>query len=59
MDVIEKMFSDIFAALEEHCSTELAAINAQYAFEPFVMKPMRFTYAEGIKVCAAQELPNL
>lgn len=50
MDVIEKVFTDIFNALEGSCEAELAAIGQQFPFEPFVMKPMRFPYADGVKV---------
>jgi hypothetical protein len=50
MDVIEKMFTDIFNAIEGSYGVELAAIRHQFPFEPFVMKPMRFPYAEGVKV---------
>lgn len=50
MDTIEGLFTHMFSALQEEHATELAAIGTQYPFEPFVMKPMRFTFAEGIKV---------
>ena len=52
MDVIEQMFADIFRGIEEHCRPELAAVGKQFPFEPFVMKPMRFAYADGVKVSA-------
>jgi hypothetical protein len=50
MDTIEGLFTHMFSALQEKHSTELAAIGVQHPFEPFVMKPMRFSFAEGIKV---------
>jgi aspartyl/asparaginyl-tRNA synthetase len=50
IDVIEQMFKDIFSGIESSCKAELAALAQQYPFEPFVMKPMRFTYADGVKV---------
>ena len=53
MDVIEAMFSEIFRGIEADCAAELAAVGRQHPFEPFVMKPMRFTYAEGVKVRAS------
>ena len=54
MDVIEDLFSDIFKGIEEGCKTELEAVQQQYPFEPFVMKPMRFTFAEAVKVCGCR-----
>jgi aspartyl/asparaginyl-tRNA synthetase len=50
LDVIEQMFADIFKGIESECGPELKAVGEQYPFEPFVMKPMRFTFAEAIKV---------
>lgn len=50
MDVIEDLFTDIFKGIEEGCKTELQAVQQQFPFEPFVMKPMRFTFAEAVKV---------
>lgn len=50
LDVIEQMFTDIFKGVEAECNLELKAVGEQYPFEPFVMKPMRFTFAQGIKV---------
>lgn len=51
VDVIEKLFSEIFTGIEEVCQVELQAVQQQFPFEPFVMKPMRFTFAEAVKVC--------
>lgn len=50
MDVIEKLFSEIFKGIEEDCKLELQAVQQQFPFEPFVMEPMRFTFAEAVKV---------
>jgi aspartyl/asparaginyl-tRNA synthetase len=50
MDVIETLFTEIFKGIEESYQTELEAVRQQYPFEPFVMKPMQFTFAEGVKV---------
>jgi hypothetical protein len=54
IDVIEAMFKDIFAGIESTCQAELEAVRRQFPFEPFVMKPMRFTYAEGVKARRVQ-----
>ena len=50
LDVIEAMFTHMFKGLETACARELKEIGIQHPFSPFVMKPMRFTYAEGVKV---------
>jgi aspartyl/asparaginyl-tRNA synthetase len=50
LDVIDAMFMHIFEGLATRCAAELAAINKQYPFEPFVAKPTRITFAEGIKL---------
>ena len=49
LDVLEQMFTDIFKGIEADCALELKAVAEQYPFEPFVMKPMRFTFAEAVK----------
>lgn len=54
MDVIEALFSEIFKGIEDKCQAELAAVRQQYPWEAFVMKPMRFTFAEGVKVNPAK-----
>lgn len=50
VDVIEMLFADIFKAIEGGCKTELQAVQQQFPFEAFMMKPMRFTFAEAVKV---------
>lgn len=50
IDVIEALFTDIFNGIEDTCTAELQAVQDQFPFEPFVMKPMRFTFAEAVKV---------
>lgn len=55
LDVIEQMFTDIFKGIEAECNLELKAVGEQYPFEPFVMKPMRFTFAEAVTVCCHPE----
>lgn len=44
------MFTDIFKGIETECQLELKAVGDQYTYEPFVMRPMRFTFAEAVKV---------
>lgn len=38
LDTIDEMFLYIFNGLNERCKPELAAINAQYAFEPLAYR---------------------
>ena len=52
LDVLEQMFTDIFKGIETECKLELKAVGEQYTYEPFVMRPMRFTFAEAVKVCS-------
>lgn len=44
MDVVEKIFMDMFAGLKEQCAKDLATIAAQYPCEPIEAKPVRLTF---------------
>jgi hypothetical protein len=44
MDVVEKIFVDMFKGLEEQCAKDLATIAAQYPCEPIQMNPVRLTF---------------
>lgn len=52
LDVLDKLFLDIFDGLNERYATELATINAQYPFEPlkYLRGGLRLTFPEGIKM---------
>ncbi|KAF8065924.1 IBI1 [Scenedesmus sp. PABB004] len=50
MDVIERLFMAIFDGLATRYAPELAAVAAQYPFEPIAAKPLRLTFAEGIQM---------
>jgi aspartyl/asparaginyl-tRNA synthetase len=56
LDVLERMFTDIFAGIEKDRSKELQIIGQQFPYEPFVMKPMRFTFAAAVQVCHSHPL---
>lgn len=59
MDVLEAVFADVFAALEASCGAELLAVARQFPFEPFVFKPLRLPYAEGIQVRRGRSVRNV
>jgi aspartyl-tRNA synthetase len=49
MDVIERIFMDMFGGIEKECGKDLEAIRAQYPFEPIEAKPLRLTFeGEGV-----------
>lgn len=50
MEVVEKIFMDMFKGLEETCGKDLAAIKAQYPFEPIVAKPLRLAFEGGLEM---------
>jgi aspartyl-tRNA synthetase len=59
MDVIERIFMDMFAGIEKGCGKDLQAIRVQYPFEPIVAKPLRLTFeGELSAVRAAQFWPR-
>ena len=52
LDVIGNLFNHMFKGLETRFAKELAAVNSQYAFEPFkfLEKPLKLTFEEGVKL---------
>jgi aspartyl-tRNA synthetase len=44
MDVIERIFMDMFDGIKRDCGRDLEAIAAQYPFEPIEAKPLRLTF---------------
>ena len=50
LDVIGKLFNHMFRGLETRYAKELAAVNEQYAFEPFkfLEEPLKITFEEGV-----------
>ena len=51
--MIEALFLNIFDGLQSRCAADLAAIARQYPFEPFVARPTRIKFEEGIKLLRA------
>eukprot|EP01025_Chloroclados_australasicus_P032334 TRINITY_DN3277_c0_g3_i1.p1 TRINITY_DN3277_c0_g3~~TRINITY_DN3277_c0_g3_i1.p1 ORF type:complete len:595 (-),score=55.18 TRINITY_DN3277_c0_g3_i1:165-1757(-) len=50
LDIIEGLFLFIFEGLKNNFSQDLEAIALQYPFQPLQYKPLRLTFAEGIKM---------
>ncbi|WIA17369.1 hypothetical protein OEZ85_014230 [Tetradesmus obliquus] len=50
LDVIEHLFMHMFNGLATKYAAELEAVQSQYPFEPIAAKPVRLTFAEGIKL---------
>eukprot|EP00892_Ulva_mutabilis_P010960 jgi/Ulvmu1/8236/UM041_0046.1 len=58
IDVIEALFADIFKGIEDQCKIELQAVQQQFPFEPFVMNPMRFTFAQIVQMLQENGFPD-
>ena len=52
LDIFGGLFNYIFDGVNERCKAELAAIQAQYPFEPiaYLKDPLRLTFQEGIQL---------
>lgn len=50
LDVVEKVFEGITTGLQAACAKELSVINEQFPFEPFLFKPLRMQFSEGIQM---------
>lgn len=52
LDVIGNLFNHMFKGLATKYAKELAAVNAQYEFEPFKFldEPLKLTFEEGVKL---------
>ncbi|XP_071721253.1 aspartate--tRNA ligase 2, cytoplasmic-like [Rutidosis leptorrhynchoides] len=50
MDLVDRLFVEMFDKLNERCKQELEAINKQYPFKPLKYKPKRLTFEQGIKM---------
>ncbi|KAI8471261.1 MAG: hypothetical protein J3K34DRAFT_417622 [Monoraphidium minutum] len=59
LDVIEALFGAMFEGLTTRHAADLAAIAKQYPFEPFVFKPTRITFQEGIELLRANGYPDI
>jgi aspartyl-tRNA synthetase len=59
LDVIEAIFMDMFKGLETQYARELEVVAQQYPFEPIAYKPLRLTFAEGIKMLQENGYPDV
>ncbi len=59
LDVIEKIFMDMFRGLEGQYARELEVVAQQYPFEPIAYKPLRLTFPEGIKMLQENGYPDV
>jgi len=59
MDVIEKLFMATFEGLTTRHAVELAFVQQQYPFAPIEAKPLRLTFAEGIKMLQEGGYPDV
>ena len=52
MDLLGEMFNYIFDKIHKNCVKELAVVNEQYPFEPFVWKTpaVKLEFTEGVKL---------
>ncbi|KAF7139549.1 hypothetical protein RHSIM_Rhsim07G0113300 [Rhododendron simsii] len=52
MDIVDRLFVELFDRLNERCQKELEAIGKQYPFEPlkYLRKTLRLTFQEGVQL---------
>ncbi|XP_076917177.1 aspartate--tRNA ligase 2, cytoplasmic-like [Bidens hawaiensis] len=52
MDIVDRLFVEMFDKLKEKCQKELEAIGKQYPFKPlkYLRKTLRLTFEEGIQM---------
>ncbi|KAH6831240.1 Class II aminoacyl-tRNA and biotin synthetases superfamily protein [Perilla frutescens var. hirtella] len=52
MDIVDRLFVEMFDSLNEKCAKELEAINTQYPFEKlkYLRKTLRLTFEEGVQM---------
>uniref|UniRef100_A0A1D1Y570 aspartate--tRNA ligase n=2 Tax=Anthurium amnicola TaxID=1678845 RepID=A0A1D1Y570_9ARAE len=52
MDIVDRLFVEIFDHLNQNCQKELDAIRKQYPFEPlkYLPKTLRLTFQEGVQM---------
>lgn len=52
MDLVDRLFVEMFDNLNEKCAKELEAINTQYPFEKlkYLRKTLRLTFEEGVQM---------
>lgn len=60
LDLFGRLFVFIFDNIKNRCAAELAAINAQYPFEPLVYPkdPVIISFSEGIKLLIDSGYPD-
>ncbi|KAH6790957.1 Class II aminoacyl-tRNA and biotin synthetases superfamily protein [Perilla frutescens var. frutescens] len=52
MDIVDRLFVEMFDSLNEKCAKELESINTQYPFEKlkYLRKTLRLTFEEGVQM---------
>ncbi|KAL6521033.1 hypothetical protein OROGR_017602 [Orobanche gracilis] len=52
MDIVDRLFVEVFDRLNERCAKELEAINEKYPFEnlKYLQKTLRLTFEEGVQM---------
>ncbi|XP_057802067.1 aspartate--tRNA ligase 1, cytoplasmic-like [Salvia miltiorrhiza] len=52
MDIVDRLFVEVFDRLNERCTKELEAVNEKYPFEnlKYLRKTLRLTFEEGVQM---------